>query len=104
MARRATEMPPFITDPLPQIEESNRSVELRELIDFWKNPSRYFVRKRLGLSLWESDDCLSDNEPFELDHLERYRIKQELLANELETGELLPPAKCFRPAEYCRRE
>lgn len=88
-ARRATEMPPFITDPLPQMEESRGSLELRTLIDFWKNPSRYFVRKRLGLSLWENEDCLSDIEPFDVDHLERYRIKEELLANELETGELL---------------
>ncbi len=88
-ARRATEMPPFITDPLPQMEESNGSLELRALIDFWKNPSRYFVRKRLGLSLWENEDCLSDIEPFDVDHLERYRIKEELLANELDTGELL---------------
>jgi exodeoxyribonuclease V gamma subunit len=89
-AKRATEMPPFITDSLPQLEESNGSVELRDLIDFWKNPARYFVRKRLGLSLWENEDCLSDIEPFDVDHLERYRIKEELLANELETGELLP--------------
>jgi exodeoxyribonuclease V gamma subunit len=90
LARRATEMPPFITDPLPQSEESNGSLELRELIDFWKNPSKYFVRRRLGLSLWEREDCLSDIEPFDLDHLERYRIKEELLATELETGERLP--------------
>lgn len=87
-AARAAEMPSFITDPLPQLDESNRSLELRELIDFWKSPSKYFVRKRLGLSLWEQDNCLSDDEPFELDNLEKYRIKQELLADELETGEL----------------
>jgi exodeoxyribonuclease V gamma subunit len=71
------------------VEESNGSLELRELIDFWKNPSKYFVRKRLGLSLWEREECLSDIEPFDLDNLERYRIKEELLADELETGELL---------------
>jgi exodeoxyribonuclease V gamma subunit len=88
-ARRALELPPFITDPLPQIEESNRSLELRELINFWKNPSKYFVKKRLGLSLWEKEDCLSDIEPFDLDNLEKYRIKEELLADELEMGELL---------------
>jgi exodeoxyribonuclease V gamma subunit len=89
-AGRATEMPPFITDPLPPMDESNGSLELRELIDFWKNPSKYFVRKRLGLSLWENEDCLSDIEPFDLDHLERYLIKEELLANDLETGAQLP--------------
>lgn len=83
-ARQVTEPPPFITDPLPSMEES--SVELRELIAFWKNPPRYFVRKRLGLSLWENDDCLGDIEPFDVDHLERYHIKEELLANDLEKG------------------
>ena len=87
-ARQITEMPPFITDPLPPMEAKG-IVELRELIAFWKNPPRYFVRKRLGLSLWENEDCLSDIEPFEVDHLERYHIKEELLANELETGELI---------------
>jgi len=71
------------------MEESNGSLELRELIDFWKNPAKYFVRKRLGLSLWEKEDCLSDIEPFDLDNLEKYRIREELLADELETGELL---------------
>ena len=49
--------------------EAKGIVELRELIAFWKNPPRYFVRKRLGLSLWENEDCLSDIEPFEVDRL-----------------------------------
>ena len=57
-AMRTPEMPPFITDPLPQIEEPNRNLELRELIDFWGNPSRYFVRRRLGLTLRETGRLL----------------------------------------------
>ena len=85
-ATQAPAMPPFITEALPQIEESNRNLELRELIDFWGNPSKYFVRRRLGLTLRKTDDCLSDNEPFELDNLEKYLIKQELLEEELEAG------------------
>jgi exodeoxyribonuclease V gamma subunit len=89
-AMRAPEMPPFITDPLPQIEEPNRDLELRELIDFWGNPSRYFVRRRLGLTLRETGYCLSENEPFQLDPLEKYPIKQELLAEELEAEQPLP--------------
>jgi exodeoxyribonuclease V gamma subunit len=86
----APEMPPFITDALPQSEEMNRNLELRELIDFWGNPSRYFMRRRLGLTLRETDYCLSDNEPFHLDHLERYLIKQELFAEELAAKQPLP--------------
>ncbi|HEX7515778.1 MAG TPA: exodeoxyribonuclease V subunit gamma [Chthoniobacterales bacterium] len=89
-AMRTPEMPPFITDPLPQIEEQDRNVELRELIDFWGNPSRYFVRSRLGLTLRKTGDCLSDNEPFQLDNLEKYRINQELLEQELAADKPLP--------------
>lgn len=86
----ATEMPPFITDPLPQIEGQNRNLELRELIDFWGNPSKYFVRRRLGLTLREADSCLSDEEPFQPTPLEMYPVKQELLTGELEGTEPLP--------------
>ena len=91
-ATQAPEMPRFITEALPQIEESTRNLELRELVDFWGNPSKYFVKRRLGLTLRKTDDCLSESEPFELNHLEKYLIKQELLEEELEAGQLLPSA------------
>jgi exodeoxyribonuclease V gamma subunit len=87
---REPKMPPFITDPLPQIEELTRDLELRELIDFWGNPARYFVRRRLGLTLRDTGYCLSENEPFRPDNLEKYLIKQELLTEELETDQPLP--------------
>ena len=89
---QAAEMPQFITEALPEIEESARNLELRELIEFWGNPSKYFVRRRLGLTLRKADECLSESEPFELNYLEKYLIKQELLEKELEAGQLLPSA------------
>jgi exodeoxyribonuclease V gamma subunit len=91
-ATQAPEMPRFITEALPQIEDASRNLELRELTDFWGNPSKYFIRRRLGLTLRKADDWLSDSEPFELNNLEKYLIKQELLEEELEAGQLLPPA------------
>lgn len=87
---RVPGMPPFITEPLPEIEGQTRNLELRELIDFWGNPSRYFVRRRLGLTLRKTGDCLRDNEPFQLTPLEKYPLKQELLAEELEANQPLP--------------
>jgi exodeoxyribonuclease V gamma subunit len=63
---------------------------LRDLIDFWGNPSRYFLKQRLGLTLRETEDCLSDNEPIQLTPLEKYPIKQELLTEKLDAGEALP--------------
>jgi len=88
-APSAAEMPAFITDPLPQIEEMSHNLELGELIDFWGNPSRYFVRRRLGLTLRDTGYSLSDNEPFHLSPLDKYPIRQELLTKELEAGQPL---------------
>jgi exodeoxyribonuclease V gamma subunit len=86
----STSKPPaFITDPLPQVEEMNHNLELGELIDFWGNPSRYFVRRRLGLTLRDTGYSLSDNEPFHLSPLDKYPIRQELLTKELEAGQPL---------------
>jgi exodeoxyribonuclease V gamma subunit len=84
------ELPPFVTEPLPQLEDQSRNLELRELIDFWGNPPRYFVRRRLGLTLRETDSCLSEEEPFQPTPLEMYPVKQELLAGELEAAQPLP--------------
>lgn len=80
---------PFISGPLPQRGEPARNLELRELIDFWRNPAKYFVRQRLGLNLRDRGFCLDDNEPFVPTALEIYPVKQELLTQELD-GEDLP--------------
>jgi exodeoxyribonuclease V gamma subunit len=85
----ASEVHPFITEPLPQLEEPLRNLELRELIDFWKHPSKYFVRQRLGLNLRDRGFSLDDDEPFVPTALEMYPLKQELLAQELDR-EALP--------------
>jgi exodeoxyribonuclease V gamma subunit len=85
----AVEVHPFITETLPQREEPLRNIELRELIDFWKHPSKYFVRQRLGLNLRDRGFCLEDDEPFVPTALEMYPLKQELLAQELDR-EVLP--------------
>ena len=85
----ATEVHPFISESLPQLAEQPRNLELRELIDFWKNPAKYFVRQRLGLNLRDRGFCLDDDEPFVPTALEMYPVKEELLAQELDR-EILP--------------
>jgi len=80
---------PFIGDLPPRATEQPCNIELGELISFWKNPSSYFVRRRLGLNLRDRGFCLDDDEPFVPTSLEMYPLKQELLTQELD-GETLP--------------
>jgi exodeoxyribonuclease V gamma subunit len=83
--RATSDQPPagFFEQPLSAPGEEMRRVELKSLIDFFASPAKYFVRRRLGLRLDEEDDALEDDEPFELDALESYLFKQELVAHGL---------------------
>lgn len=84
--RAISDPPPmgFFAEPLPEPGEEMRRVELKSLIDFFGSPAKYFVRRRLGLRFDEKDDALQDGEPFELDALEAYLLKQEIVAQGLE--------------------
>jgi exodeoxyribonuclease V gamma subunit len=76
----ATDAPLFVDAPLPETAAEAREIVLRELIFFWGNPARYFIRQRLGFKLGDTATCLEADEPFQLDQLEKYPLKQELLA------------------------
>ena len=67
---------------LPEPAESEgaeRRVALGELVAFFANPVRWFLRERLGVRLELDDASLADEEPFELDHLERYWLRADIL-------------------------
>ena len=63
---------------LPEPDESRRRVDLADLVGFFANPTRYFLRNRLGVRLELEDLALEDEEPFELDGLERYRLQSDV--------------------------
>ena len=64
--------------PLPEPDESQRVVDPADLISFFANPARFFLRHRLGARLEVDDATLDEEEPFELDGLERYRLRSEV--------------------------
>ena len=63
---------------LPEPDESRRCVDLAELTAFFANPTRFFLRERLGVRLELDDLTLDDDEPFELDGLERYHLRSDI--------------------------
>ncbi len=63
----------------PESEGSERRVALGELVSFFANPVRWFLRERLGVRLELDDASLEDEEPFELDSLERYWLRADIL-------------------------
>ncbi|MCB9879494.1 MAG: exodeoxyribonuclease V subunit gamma [Planctomycetes bacterium] len=53
------------------------SIALDDLLKFWWNPSRTFLRESLGLRVRGRDDAEEEDEPFLLDNLARYRLQDE---------------------------
>ena len=63
---------------LPEPDASRRRVDLADLVGFFANPTRHFLRERLGVRLELDDLALEDEEPFELDGLERHRLQSDV--------------------------
>ncbi len=99
--------PPFLARRLPPAGE--RIVELEDLVRFVSHPARAFLRQRLGVSVGDFSDELSDVLPVELDALEQWAVGQRLLdallagtpvaeAVEIEVARgMLPPGRLALP-------
>ena len=70
----------LVGDHLPPPPVSFRTVTLDDLGAFFVNPARFFLKRRLGITLEDDADALSATEPFMLDALARYQVRQQLLA------------------------
>ena len=63
---------------MPEPDASRRRVDLADLVAFFANPARFFLRERLGVRLELDDLSLDDDEPFQLDGLERHQLRSEI--------------------------
>lgn len=79
----------FCPDPLPLAPEVG-ALELEDLIQFFENPSRAFLRNTLGLHLRPLAEELPEDEDFTLDALAAHRLRERLLASALGSQDLDP--------------
>jgi exonuclease V gamma subunit len=71
---------PFIQGDLGQSDAPDRDLSLDTFIGFWKNPARFLVRNRLGITLGTTQEGVRDVEPLErLDSLVSYLMGQDLI-------------------------
>lgn len=69
----------LVPDLLPEPPDSFRRLSLTELVDFFKNPARFFCRRRLGIQLERESGELPDSENFTLAGLERFQLGSGIL-------------------------
>jgi len=78
----------FFVKPLPEPIAEWKTVEINRLVRFFKNPTEFLLRERLGVSLQLSNRFAKETEPFEVEGLERYAFKQLLVEKSLEGMDL----------------
>ena len=74
---------------LPAAPEAMRDVTLTQLERFLRHPIRHFVHTRLGVYL-RDQETNEDDEPFALDGLEGYQLRQWLLDEALQDRDAAP--------------
>ncbi|OSN08155.1 exonuclease V subunit gamma [Lonsdalea britannica] len=74
--REGASQPPF---DLPLPEQQYDEVTLDELKRFYRHPVRAFFQLRLGVNFVLDDQELREEEPFLVDHLDRYQMNTLLL-------------------------
>ncbi len=95
---RRCEPKPFFAEPLAEPEPELRHVDLAALVEFFRNPAKFLLTRRLGLRLPFEDEPLEESEPFALDKLEAHKIKQDLVDWRLARRDWEARAKVLRAA------
>ncbi|MCX4186660.1 exodeoxyribonuclease V subunit gamma [Methylophaga sp. OBS4] len=75
----AAEPQDWFDAPLPEADDSWRELTASQLARFFVHPARFLLRERLGVRLELEEDELESREPFELDGLESWQLRQWLL-------------------------
>ena len=78
----------FFTRPLSAPGPEWRTVPIARLVEFFRNPSQYLLKRRLNVDLGWDEKPLADDEPFLPDVPSRSHLAQRLLPGLLEGADL----------------
>lgn len=66
-------------DVEPPAELAGADIAVKDLTDFWRDPSRFFCERVLGMDVRDADDPEPTTEAFALDGLGTWQLRDELL-------------------------
>ncbi len=87
---------PICGEPLDAAEERWREVTPEALVRFFRNPTRFFLEQRLGIRLDEAPGVVETREPFALDALARFGLRDDMLRLRLDGGDGDDPLDVMR--------
>ncbi|MAK65937.1 MULTISPECIES: exodeoxyribonuclease V subunit gamma [unclassified Methylophaga] len=83
--QKQAETESWFTHKLPDADDSWRFVSLKQLIQFFSHPAKFLAQHRLGIFYENEDATLEIREPFALDGLEAWSMRQQMLDGRLAT-------------------
>ena len=84
---------PFITDGLSPPGQEWDPLDCDRITEFFANPCRFLITRRLGIELGGLEEVMDAREPFTLERLDRYRLAERLLHHRMSDNDprlLLP--------------
>ncbi|UCD89658.1 MAG: exodeoxyribonuclease V subunit gamma [Desulfobacterales bacterium] len=85
-------------DPLPEPALKWKTLDIKDLSQFFNNPARFFLERRLGVYLYETMEVPDERENFIIDPLIAYQMGQDMVKNRLsgsDLKDLLPQQKAL---------
>lgn len=73
------EAPRFFTGVLPDPEPGWRDIQVADMKLFFRNPAKFLLERRIGISLAEGPELPEDRERFRIEGLDGYLLGQTLL-------------------------
>ncbi|MFH1727964.1 MAG: exodeoxyribonuclease V subunit gamma [Pseudomonadota bacterium] len=71
----------------PEIGKSFEELDLKDLVNFYSNPSKHFLNKRFNIYLELKNELLSEVEPLRLESLSKYKVLEKLLKSIVDLNE-----------------
>jgi len=86
----------FIKQALEEPDDSYKEISLIDLISFYKNPARYFLKHRFAIQTFDDDPSLNIREPFELESFKDREVRNLVLENRASQN----PAQEIRESDH----
>jgi len=64
---------------VPEATSDDEEIDLDDLLDFWNNPCRWFLRHTMRISLPRNEDPADEGEPFTANTLDEYQMMEASL-------------------------
>jgi exodeoxyribonuclease V gamma subunit len=81
------EHPPFCPKPIVRTEQMSATIQLEDLVSFWKGPCSHLLKREFLVSTWEEESLLPENERLDACPRKDSSIKTRMIARLTSQGQ-----------------